>query len=139
MEKITFDAGVKSYRINGGALLKFNPADPNMYARFLEAVEKIKDLEKELELTDGKQALEVMCQADQKIKSLLGWVFGNGNDFDALLGGVNLLAAATNGQRVITNLLQALLPVITDGAKLCAGMQVEQAAQKAKTRREAVC
>ena len=139
MEKITFDAGVKSYRINGGALLKFNPADPNLYARFLEAVEKIKGLEKELELTDGKQALEVMCQADQKIKSLLGWVFGNGNDFDALLGGVNLLAAATNGQRVITNLLQALLPVIADGAKMCAGMQAEQAAQKAKTRREAVC
>ena len=48
MEKITFDAGVKSYRINGGGVLKFNPADPNLYARFMEAVEKIKELELDL-------------------------------------------------------------------------------------------
>ena len=93
MEKITFDAGVKSYRINGGALLKFNPADPNLYARFLEAVEKIKELESAMEQSDGQQALETMCQADRQIKQLLGWVFGNGNDFDALLGGVFALVS----------------------------------------------
>lgn len=139
MEKITFDSGVKSYRINGGALLKFNPADPNLYARFLEAVDKIKELENQMEQTDGQKALEAMCQADKQMKSLLGWVFGSGNDFDALLGGVNLLAVATNGERVITNLLQALLPVITDGARLCAGMQAQQTAEKAKVRREAIC
>ena len=64
-------------------------------------------------------------------------MFGEENDFDALLGGVNLLAVAGNGERVITNLLQALLPVLTEGAKLCAAGQAEQAVEKAQARRAA--
>ena len=139
MEKIMFDAGVKSYRINGGAVLKFNPADPNLYARFLEAVEKIRDLETRLSQPDGDEPLEKMCQVDRQIKKILGWVFGGDNDFDVLLGGVNVLAMAGNGQRVIENLLQALMPVLTQGAEACAGVQVEAAVNKAKQRRQAVC
>ena len=42
MEKLTFDTGLQRYRINGGAVLTFNPADPNVYARFMDAVEEIK-------------------------------------------------------------------------------------------------
>jgi len=139
MEKITFDAGLKSYRINGGAVLKFNPADPNLYARFLEAADKIRELETALSQPDGEKPLEKMCQADKEIKKILSWVFGGNNDFDVLLGGVNLLAMASNGQRVISNLLQALLPVLTEGARLCAGAQVQEAVNKARQRREAVC
>ena len=138
MEKITFDAGVKSYRINGGAVLKFNPADPNLYQRFMEAVEKIQELEKNI-LPEDADPLQQLCLADKQVKETLSWVFGGGNDFDQLLGGVNLLAMASNGQRVITNLLEALLPVLTEGAKVCAGMQVEQAKAKARSRRESQC
>ena len=36
------------------------------------------------------------------------------------VGGVNLLAMASNGQRVIGNLLDALQPVLLDGARQCA-------------------
>ena len=138
MEKLTFDAGVKSYRINGGAVLKFNPADPNLYQRFMEAVEKIQELEKNI-LPEEADPLQQLCLADKQVKETLSWVFGGGNDFDQLLGGVNLLAMAGNGQRVITNLLEALLPVLTEGAQLCAGMQVEQAKAKARSRRESQC
>ena len=136
MEKITFDAGLRRYRINGGGVLQFNPADPNLYARFLEAVERIKEMEEDLQKAEGG-ALEAMCRADRTVKQLLGQVFGEGNDFDALLGGVNLLAVAGNGERVITHLLQALLPVLTEGAKLCAAGQAEQAVKKAQKRRVA--
>ena len=45
MEKIQFYSGVQSFRINGGEILRFNPADPNIYARFLEAGEKISTLQ----------------------------------------------------------------------------------------------
>ena len=135
MEKLTFDTGLRSYRINGGGVLKFNPADPNLYQRFLEAVEKIKAMEDSLLSAGEGSALEKMCRADKETKRLLGWVF-EGNDFDDLLGGVNLLAVATNGERVITNLLQALLPVLTEGAQLCAGQQVDAALKEAKSRRE---
>lgn len=135
MEKLTFDTGLQSYRINGGGVLKFNPGDPNLYARFLEAVEKIKSLEEELQQPgDGLQA---MCRLDREMKEILGWVFGPGNDFEAIFGGVNLLAVTTGGQRVITNFLQALLPVLTQGAKRCAGEQAAQAVKKAQQRRKA--
>ena len=47
-------------------------------------------------------------------------MFGGDNDFHKLLGGVNLLAVADNGERVVTNLFAALEPVLVDGAKRCA-------------------
>ena len=134
MEKLTFDTGMKCYRINGGGVLRFNPADPNLYARFMEAAEQVQQLEK----TQAEMAgdpLEKMCQVDKSIKKTLSWVFGEENDFDQLLGGVNLLAVAGNGQRVVVNLLEALLPVLTQGAEICAGVQVAAAKAKAKARR----
>ena len=131
MEKIQFDSGVRSYRINGGGILRFNPGDPNLYSRFLEAVEKLQEAEKELtrqaETAQAQDVVKLMTQADEKMKNILGWVFGESNDFHKLLGGVNLLAVADNGERVVTNLFAALEPVLVEGAKRCAGQQAEKA------------
>ena len=131
MEKIQFDSGVRSYRINGGGILRFNPSDPNLYSRFLEAVEKLQEAEKELtrqaETAQAEDIVKLMQQADEKMKNILGWVFGESNDFHKLLGGVNLLAVADNGERVVTNLFAALEPVLVEGAKRCAGQQAEKA------------
>lgn len=133
MEKLNFDTGVKRYRINGGGVLTFHPGDPNLYARFLEAADRIRQVEKSLEAPqDGLQAL---CRADGEIKQQLAWVFGPGNDFDAILGGVNLLAVAENGQRVVTNLMEALQPVLVKGAEECAREKSEAAVKAAKKRR----
>ena len=41
MEKIQFDAGQRSYRINGNGILRFNPGDPNLYARFMGMNQKL--------------------------------------------------------------------------------------------------
>ena len=124
MEKIQFDAGQRSYRINGGGILRFHPGDPNLYARFMEAVEKLKAVETELvqqaENIQGEEIVKLMRVADEKMKEILNWVFGGDNDFHKLLGGVNLLAVTDNGERVITNLFAALEPVLMDGAKRCA-------------------
>ena len=124
MEKIQFDAGQRSYRINGGGILRFNPGDPNLYARFMEAVEKLQAVETELmqqgESAQGEDIVKLMGRADEKMKSILNWVFGGDNDFHKLLGGVNLLAVADNGERVVTKLFAALEPVLGDGAKRCA-------------------
>lgn len=140
MEKIVFDSGMKEYRINGGEVLRFNPSDPNVYARFMEAVEKLKELEKTLaEPVQGAEAVKLLRQADSQMKQLLSWVFGAQNDFDKLLDGVSLLAVAGNGQRVVTNLFAALEPVLEEGAKACAAQQVDTAVAKAKSRRQAVC
>ena len=48
MEKISFDSGIKSFKINGNGVLRFNPSDPNVYARFLEAGDKMQEVEKAL-------------------------------------------------------------------------------------------
>ena len=142
MEKITFDSGVKTYKINGTGVLRFNPGDPNVYARFLEAADKLQKIEnalteeaKALQTADGAGAVRLLGKADGEIKALLGWVFGQENDFDKILGGVNLLAVADNGQRVVTNLMEALQPVLLAGAERCATEKAEEAVQKAKLRR----
>ena len=129
MENIQFDSGVKCYRINGGGTLRFHPGDPNLYSRFLEAVEKLKEVEAELtrraEENSGEEIVKLMQQTDEKMKGILGWVFGSENDFQKILGGVNLLAIADNCERVVPNLFAALEPVLVEGAKRCAGQQAE--------------
>lgn len=138
MEKIQFDAGLRSYCLGSGGVLRFNPCDPNLFSRFLESVEKLKAVEQELtdqaapETVRGEDIVKLMCQADEKMKTILNWVFGGTNDFHKILEGVNLLAVAENGERVVTNLFAALEPVLMEGAKRCAG----QEAAKIKARRE---
>lgn len=144
MEKLKFDSGLKSYKLGQG-VLRFNPADPNVYARFLEAAEKITALEKTLQekaaalegADPGTAVVRLFREADREMKGLLDWVFGPPNDFDAILGGLNLLAVAENGERVVTNLLQALMDPLVQGAKSCAGQQVQAARAKAQARRAA--
>lgn len=135
MEKIQFDSGVRAYRINGSGILRFNPGDPNLYVRFLEAVEKLKGVEAELmtqaQAAQGEEIVKLMSRADEKMKGILNWVFGPDNDFHTLLNGVNLLAVADNGERVVTNLFAALEPVLVAGAKRCASEQARLAREKA--------
>ncbi len=143
MEKIQFDSGVKEFKINGSGVLRFNPGDPNVYARFLEAAEKIQGVENSLteqakampEQDAGAAAVQLMAQADKQMKEILGWVFGPSNDFDKILGGVNLLAVAGNGERVVTNLFTALQPILVEGAQRCAQEKTQAAVAKANARR----
>jgi len=119
MEKLNFDTGVRAYRLGSG-VLRFNPTDPNLYARFLDALDTIAALESELQPQTGEEAIRALAEADGRIKGILTGVFGGDNDFSRLLDGVNLLAVGDNGQRLITNLFDALEPVLTAGARRCA-------------------
>ncbi len=146
MEQLNFDSGIREYKINNNGVLRFNPGDPNVYARFMEASEKIQAVEKMMESkmkalgdseTDGAAVLQILAEADKQMKEILNWVFGKGNDFDEILEGVNLMAVATNGERVVTNLLNALLPIIHEGAENCAKQQIGDAVQQAQVNRAA--
>ena len=132
MKKLTFDTGVQSYALGEG-VLRFNPADPNVYARFSQAAEKLQALEKDMATAlsqEGADILSVMEGADRQIKKTLSWVFGPGNDFDALLGGVNLLASTRDGSTVASGLFAALEPVLMEGAQRCAGAQAAAIREK---------
>lgn len=146
MEKLTFDSGIREFEINGQGVLRFNPSDPNVYTRLLDALDEIKTVEsdlveqsKEIRKDDGAAVLRLMAHADKQVKEILDKVFGPENDFDAILGGVNVMAVASNDERVVTNLLNVLTPIIREGAEKCAKQQADAAvaeAQAARTLRE---
>lgn len=142
MEKLTLDFGVREFEINGNGVLRFNPGDPNVYSRLVNALDKIKGVEnwlveqsKAVPQNDGAAVLRLMAQADEKMKDILAWVFGGENDFDKLLCGVNLMAVCTNGERAITNLLNALTPIVQEGAENFAKQQVNTAVEDARIAR----
>lgn len=140
MKKIVFDTGVEEYQIGGG-VLRFNPSDLNMYSRFFQAEGKMLEIEKELEAQekqagdDHKASLEAAHKADKKIKKILSEIFGTGNDFEAIFQGVNCTAVGHNGERVITNFLIAVTPIIKDGAERVAKAEAQNAVAKANLNR----
>lgn len=144
MEKIKFDSGIRSFDLGTGTALRFNPGDPNLYARFLEAGEKVRSVEKEMAAQaktiaeDGEGVVTLLQNADKKMKQILSWVFGEENDFEKILGGLNLLAVGNNGQRVVSNLFTALQPILISGAEACAREQTQAAVARANSRRKRV-
>ena len=141
MDKLTFDSGIKEYEVNGRSVLRFNPSDPNVYGRFLDAVEKIKAIEDEMvkngrKSTDGESVVRVMVSADKNVKEVLQNVFGKQNDFDSIFDGVNIMAVASNGERVITNFMSAIEPIISEGAEKCAKQKVNEAVKAARMDRD---
>lgn len=145
MEQLIFDSGLKEYQMPGG-ILRFNPADPNVYDRFFQAVDKIKAVEQEqmakatiLEKKKpgnmAEETLKILRETDKKMKRILNEVFANDNDFERLVQGVNLMAVGGNGERVITNLLEALMPIMEQGAKDFIGGEVDAAKLNREQRR----
>lgn len=61
-------------------------------------------------------------------------MFGEENDFDSILSGANVMAVASNGELVITNFLDAMVPVVEDGVKTYAKMEAQKAVQEAKNK-----
>ena len=130
MQNLTIDTGVQEFSVNGRGVLRFNPGDPNVYHRFFAAKEPLAQLDEELTaalramegetLSEEDRAIRVlalMADYDRRVKALLTDIFGEANNFDVILEGVNLAGVGANGQRVVQNLLEALAPVLADGAQ----------------------
>ena len=146
MENLNISIGIKKYQlVEDGAILAFNPGDPNVYARYMDAVPKIKSVELEMaakakavnaaDADAGEKSLQIMRETDQRMKALLNGIFGEGNDFDKILKGVNLMAVTETGSRVINNVLDALTPIMNDGAKSCVSTEVAAAKLNREQRR----
>lgn len=146
MEKLNIEVGIKRYQlVEGGALLSFNPGDPNVYARYVELVPKIKFVEQEMagkakavdaNASDaGEKTLKLMRETDIRMKEILNQIFGKENNFDEILMGVNLMAVTGDGGRVITNVLDALTPIMQAGAAACVETEVNTARLNREQRR----
>ena len=137
--KLSVDLGLQEIEINGSGILRFNPSDPNIYARFYQMRDKLIEIEKKYQklefltpenldekgfpvqdpdpMAEANVMIHALHEIDAEVKKELAYVFGPQNDFNAILGGVNLMAVAGNGERVITNLLDALGPIMAQGAQ----------------------
>lgn len=145
-EKLSTTVGIKRYQlVDGGALLSFNPGDPNVYERYMEMVPRIKAVQQEMmgkaQAVDanasnaGEKTLKILRETDLKMKAILNQIFGQENDFDAILLGVNLMAVTDGGKRVIDNVLDALTPVMETGIKSCVDTEVNTAKLNRQQRR----
>lgn len=143
MAELHFDSGVKEYLVNGNGVLRFNPSDPNVYNRFLDAQNKLTRIETDLvekgkaipEGGDGEAVIRILAEADRRAKEVLSEVFGGDNDFDDIMGGVNMMAVGGNGERVIANFIAAITPIMEEGAKSCASQKVAAARLNREQRR----
>lgn len=145
MQKLMIDTGVEEYQINGGSVLRFNPSDLNLYHRFTSVAKELEEIEKEMIAQVDKvpknteqtatEMLSIMAQADTKAKEALNKVFGAENNFNDILQGVNVMSVAGNGERVVTNLMAALAPILENGAKRLYEDKANAAVAQAKVNR----
>ena len=140
MDQLKVDLGMEEFDLGCG-VLRFNPTDPNLYARFLDLEPQLDDLQQRLsqktaQATDAAGLLKALAETDRQLKDLLTRVFGEENDFSRLLRGVNLLSTAGNGLSVAENLLAALEPVLSRGAERFVESKTADAREKARQRRE---
>ena len=140
MDQLKVDLGIEEFDLGYG-VLRFNPTDPNLYARFLDLEPQLESLQQELsqktaQAADAAGLLKTLEEIDRQLKDLLTQVFGEENDFSKLLHGVNLLSTAGNGLSVAENLLAALEPVLSQGAERFVQSKTAQAREKARQRRE---
>lgn len=127
MRKLTIDLGIEEFEVDNGKVLRFNPADLNLFDRFCASQEEILAVEKKMvekaeaigEDMNGEAVIRLLAEADAEMKQILNHVF-IGNDFNDIFSGVNLLAVGANGERVVTNFLAAITPVLEEGARKAA-------------------
>ena len=106
MKKLKFDTGLQHWQVGGG-VLTFNPGDPNLYSRFLGAVEAMQKLTAEQTLTPQ--------QADASLREQIRTIFPDA-DVDAMLP-QNLLAICGNGKPLVLNFLEAVEELLVEGAR----------------------
>ena len=148
MEAFKLNTGIREFKINDRGVLRFNPSDPSIYSRFMDAGEKIQALESKM-IEDAKKlntesddnhgtlVLKMLTDTDREVKKILADVFGNGNDFDEILEGVNLMAVGTNGERIITNFLNAIAPIFQEGIESFVKQSTDNAVQQTQQNRAA--
>ena len=114
-------------------MVKFIKELPELEKKYHSEVELSRNEEKE----DGsfgvvESGTDLAKAIDTEVKEKLNSVFGLGADFDMFLGGVNCMGFGMNGERIITNTLNAITPYLENGVQ----KHMDDAAETAKLIRE---
>lgn len=119
MENLSFDEGLKSYKINGDSnrILRFNPGDINILPRYREVVanlEKISESLPEASINpDGSPAdnVEIVSKQisafDVELKKQLNYLF-NADVYDILFAGQSPLCRVGKGKLLVEEIIDKI-------------------------------
>ena len=115
MKELSFSSGVVEYKINGGAVVSFNPADREFVERFYSTFEKMGTLQDEYAkkaetLQEPVEAFSLARERDGEMGKVLDGLF-DGPVSEAVFSGMSLCAFA-DGFPVWMNFMLAVLDEI---------------------------
>lgn len=130
---LTFDTGLRTYEVNGGETISFNPTDTGFIERFMSTIERLRETWDEFEkgMAEHTGAVEAALDSEGDVgeasHGLTAFVRSHSDrmrgEFDALLGpgtaaklfpGDMSLCSLAGGWPVWVNAVEALSVLITD-------------------------
>lgn len=110
-ELIRFETGLVTYALNDRCEVRFNPTDPNFWARVYEAFEEMdkrqEDYRKEVQSADKRAVLDITRKWDAEMRQLIDGLFET-EVCEPLFGKTNVYATA-DGLPLWVNLMLAIM------------------------------
>lgn len=112
MENLSFDEGLKSYKINGdpNRILRFNPGDVNILTRYKEVVNNLNEIANELPdakikpdgtAEDNAEIVGAQLTAfNEALKKQINYLF-NADVYDVLFAGQSPLCRVGTGRKLL--------------------------------------
>ncbi len=112
MENLSFDEGLKSYKINGdpNRILRFNPGDVNILTRYKEVVNNLNEIANELPdakikpdgtAEDNAEIVGAQLTAfNETLKKQINYLF-NADVYDVLFAGQSPLCRVGTGRKLL--------------------------------------
>lgn len=119
--ELKIDLGLKSYDIldpdgNLTGTVRFNPADPGIAARWKKIKPEVDSLAEKAHAAEGDAVLDVLQEADGRIKSCIDYTFG-AKVSEAFFGGQSCFGVCGDGATVLEHVLDAMAPVIDESMR----------------------
>lgn len=120
MKELTFDTGVVEMSINGGRVIRFNPADIGFLETLYGLIGKIEAIDAETAKKKGKsddpaKLFDYSRAADKRMREAVDAVFGD--DFCADVFQELRLIAMANGLSVIENFIFAIIDEMDESVR----------------------
>lgn len=133
--ELNIDLGLKSYdiRLPDGTLtgtVRFNLADPGIAARWKKVQPEVNSLTEKAHNAEEDTILDVLQEADERIKSCIDYAFG-AKVSEVFFGGQSCFGVCGDGATVLEHVLDAIGPVIE--ASMQAGAKAVRSRAEAHT------
>lgn len=110
---LSFDTGIKTFEINGGETVRFNPTDSffveRLFDTFTDLDKKQEEYKREVAaVKDNREIFEIARKRDREMREMIDGIFGAQGLSDGVFGGVNVYALA-DGLPIWCNFLMAVM------------------------------